>query len=71
MLDHMKAMSTTIETAALVALVGFAAAGVHYDGIWGGVAAFSAALLVVSMVHTVLLGVVLRNAERLIRQSLR
>ena len=71
MLDHMKRTSTAIETATLVALVGSTAAGAHYDGLWGGVAAFSAALLVSSMVHTILLGVVLRNADRLIRQSLK
>jgi hypothetical protein len=40
---------------AVVGVVGSAAAGVHYDGIWRGVAALSAALLVFSVIHQLVL----------------
>ena len=47
----MARQSIFADTIAVVGVVGSAAAGVHYDGIWGGVAALSAALLVFSMIH--------------------
>ena len=43
--------SILADTFAVVGLVLAAAAGVHYDGLWGGAAALSAALLLFSMIH--------------------
>jgi hypothetical protein len=39
------------DTCAVVGVVSSSAAGVRYGGIWGGVAALSAALLAFSMIH--------------------
>jgi hypothetical protein len=64
-----------IRGTAVVAVVGLTAAGVHYDGGWGGVAAFSAVLLVFSMIHaltmigTTLLSILLLFADHLVQRS--